>query len=126
MFGEQTIPRTRLDLERYLESIKNADHEQQANIDPSAVRAAIERLNQRPAPEAGYLLVRQTGLPAYNVQTAVDVEHWLIVAHAVVFDASEIRRLKPMAEAAKQALGREAFSVVADAGFCKWGATRTF
>src|SRR5271167_3587918 len=44
---------------------------------------AIERLNQHPEPEAGYMLVRQTALPAYNVRTAVDTEHALIVAHAV-------------------------------------------
>jgi hypothetical protein len=37
------------------------------------------------------MLVRQTALPAYNVQTAVDAEHALIVAHAVVLDASDIQ-----------------------------------
>jgi hypothetical protein len=70
--------RERLDLQRYLESIKKADEEQQANIDQSAVQAAIERLKQHPEPEVGYMLVRQTALPAYNVQTAVDAEHTLI------------------------------------------------
>ena len=63
------------------------------------------------------MLVRQTALPAYNVQTAVDAEHALIVAHAVVLDASDIRCLKPMAEAAKHALELETFNVVADAGY---------
>lgn len=29
------------------------------------------------------MLVRQATLPAYNVQTAVDAEHALIVAHAL-------------------------------------------
>jgi transposase len=109
--------RERLDLERYLESIKKADEEQEANIDQSAVQAAVDRLSQHPEPEAGYMLVRQTALPAYNVQTAVDAEHALIVAHAVVLDASDIRCLKPMAEAAKQALELETFNVVADAGY---------
>ena len=109
--------RERLDLQRYLESIKKADEEQQANIDPSAVQAAIERLKQHPEPEAGYMMVRQTALPAYNVQTAVDAEHSLIVAHAVVLDASDIRCLKPLAEAAKRALELETFNVVADAGY---------
>lgn len=114
---EVSCGRERLDLERYLESIKKADEEQQANIDPSAVQAAIERLKQHPEPEAGYMMVRQTALPAYNVQTAVDAEHSLIVAHAVVLDASDIRCLKPMAEAAKHALELETFNVVADAGY---------
>jgi hypothetical protein len=109
--------RERLDLQRYLESIKKADEEQEANIDQSAVQAAVKRLKQHPEPEAGYMLVRQTALPAYNVQTAVDAEHALIVAHAVVLDASDIRCLKPMAEAAKKVLELETFNIVADAGY---------
>jgi transposase len=109
--------RERLDLQRYLESIKKADEEQQTDIDASAVQAAVERLKQHPEPEAGYMLVRQTALPAYNVQTAVDAEHALIVAHEVVLDASDIRCLRPMAEAAKRALELDTFNVVADAGY---------
>ena len=42
------------------------------NIDPIAVQAALEKLKQHPEPEAGFMLVRQTALPAYNIQTAVD------------------------------------------------------
>ena len=109
--------RERLDLQRYLDSVEKTDEEQQANIDPSSIQAAVDRLKQHPEPEANYMLVRQTTLPAYNVQTAVDTEHALIVAHAVVLDASDIRCLTPMAEAAKQALELETFNVVADAGY---------
>src|SRR5271170_7064722 len=60
--------RERLALQRYLDSIDKADDEQQASIDPSAVQAALEKLKQHPEPDAGYMLVRQTALPAYNVQ----------------------------------------------------------
>ena len=109
--------RERLALQRYLDSAEKADEEQQLNIDASAVEAALEKLKQHPEPEVGYMLVRQTVLPAYNVQTAVDTEHALIVAHAVVLDSSDIRCLKPMAEAAKKALEMESFKVVADAGY---------
>ena len=109
--------RERLALQRYLDSVEKADEEQQANIDPSAVQAALEKLKKHPEPEAGYMFVRQTALPAYNVQTAVDSEHALIVAHTVVLDASDIRCLKPMAEAAKKALEVDKFKVVADAGY---------
>jgi len=108
--------RERIALQRYLDSIERADEEQQAQIDPSAVQAAIEKLKQHPEPEAGFMLVRQTALPAYNVQTAVDSEHALIVAHSVVLDASDIRCLRPMAEAAEKALEVDSFHVVADAG----------
>ena len=109
--------RERLALQRYLDSIEKADEEQQASIDPSAVQTALEKLKQHPEPEAGFMLVRQTALPAYNVQTAVDAEHALIVAHAVVLDAADSRCLQPMAEAAKRALGVDSFQVVADAGY---------
>lgn len=106
----------RLALQRYLESVEKAD-EEHAAIDPSAVQTALEKLTQLPEPEAGFMLVRQTALPAYNVQTAVDAEHALIVAHAVVLDAADSRCLRPMAEAAKKALGVDSFQIVADAGY---------
>jgi transposase len=109
--------RERLALQRYLDSIEKADEEQQASIDSSAVQTALEKLKQHPEPEAGFMLMRQTSLPAHNVQTAVDAEHALIVAHAVVLDASDIRCLKPLAEAAKKALEMDSFQVVADAGY---------
>jgi transposase len=109
--------RERLALTRYLEGIEKADKEQRASVDPSAVQAALKKLKQHPEPEAGYMLVRQTALPAYNLQTAVDSEHALIVAHEVVLDASDIRCLKPMAEAAKVAVQKDSFKVVADAGY---------
>jgi transposase len=109
--------RERIALTRYLEGIEKADKEQQVSVDPSAVQVALEKLKQHPEPEAGYMLVRQTALPAYNLQTAVDSEHALIVAHDVVLDASDIRCLKPMAEAAKLAIQKNSFNVVADAGY---------
>jgi transposase len=56
--------------------------------------------------------------PAYNVQTAVDTEHALIVAQKVTDHGADNRLLLPMAEAAKQALGDpDALNVVADAGY---------
>jgi hypothetical protein len=63
------------------------------------------------------MLVRHVALPAYNVQTAVDAEHAIIVAHSVRLEASDIRCLKPMADAAKEALGVSTLQVVADAGY---------
>lgn len=109
--------RERVELQRYLDKIEKADKEQQTNIDPSAIQAALEKLKQHPEPDAKFMLVRQMALPAYNVQTAVDAEHAIIVAHSVTLDASDIRCLKPMAEAAKEALGATTLQVVADAGY---------
>jgi transposase len=109
--------RERVALQRYLDSVEKADTEQETKIDQSAVQAALEKLKQNAEPEARFMLVRQQALPAYNIQTAVDTEHALIVAHAVVLDASDIRCLMPMAEAAKEALEANSFKVVADAGY---------
>jgi transposase len=109
--------RERVALQRYLDSVEKADIDQETKIDQSAVQAALEKLKLNAEPEAGFMLVRQQALPAYNIQTAVDTEHALIVAHAVVLDASDIRCLRPMAEAAKEALEADSFKVVADAGY---------
>jgi transposase len=109
--------RERQALERYLDSIEKTDEEQQTAIDPSAVRAALEKLQQHPEPEARFMPVAGTKAPAYNVQTAVDAEHGLIVAHAVTLEAGDNVQLQPMAEAAKKALGAESLQVVADAGY---------
>lgn len=80
----------RLELQRYLDKIEKADEEQQASIDQSEVQAALEKLKRHPEPGAKFMLVRQMALPAYNVQTAVDAEHAIIVAHSVTLDASDI------------------------------------
>jgi len=55
--------------------------------------------------------------PAYNVQTAVDGAHALIVAHEVVNDVADNRQLQPMGEAARDALGADRLDVLADAGY---------
>jgi transposase len=109
--------RERVALQRYLSGLEKADTEPETKIDQSAVQAALEKLKQNSEPETGFMLVRQQALPAYNVQTAVDTENALIVADAVVLDASDIRCLRPMAEAAKDALELDSFNVVADAGY---------
>jgi transposase len=55
--------------------------------------------------------------PSYNVQTAVDADTGLIVHHAVTNEPNDTRQLHPMAKAAKEALGVERLTVVADAGY---------
>jgi transposase len=110
--------RERQALEKYLDSCEKADEESQAVIDPSVVRAALEKLKQHPEPEARLMRMAGSFAPAYNVQTAVDAEHALIVAHAVTLDVADSRCLEPMAEAAHQALDRPAtLNIVADAGY---------
>jgi transposase len=109
--------RERQALEKYLDSCEQADEEAQALIDPSAVQAALNKLKQHAEPEASFMRMAGSFAPAYNVQTAVDAEHGLIVAHAVTLDAADNRCLEPMAEAAKKALEADRLNIVADAGY---------
>lgn len=54
---------------------------------------------------------------AYNVQSAVDGAHGLILHHAVTQETTDNRQLAPMALAAKEVLEAASLTVVADAGF---------
>ena len=60
---------------------------------------------------------RGTGVVGYNVQTAVDDKHHLIVAHEVTNVGHDRAALATMAEQARTATGIEALSVVADRGY---------
>jgi transposase len=106
-------------LKRYLDQMERADAEDEVVIEPSAVAAALEKLQRDPEPEARFMLMAGGGIaPAYNVQTAVDAEHGIIVAQAVTTEGGDQRSLLPMAEAAKAALGNpETLNVVADGGY---------
>ena len=53
----------------------------------------------------------------YNVQTAVDEKHQLIVAHEVTNDPTDHAHLAEMAVRAKETLGVEQLEVVADMGY---------
>lgn len=54
---------------------------------------------------------------AYNAQSAVDSKHKLIVAFELTNEGNDTRQLHPMAEKAKEALGSESLTVVADTGY---------
>ncbi len=69
-----------------------SDVEQQVTIDPSAVQAAIEKLSKHPEPEVGFMRISGGTSPGYNVQTAVDAEHALIVTPAVTLEGSTSRK----------------------------------
>ncbi len=70
-------------------------------------------------PEARSLRTRGTGIVGYNVQTAVEPDNHLIVAHAVTNQFNDHRQLSPMAIAAKQAMGVDELDAVADRGYFK-------
>jgi Transposase DDE domain len=99
--------------------MEEADAEEGLEIDPAAVAAALEKLRQHPEPEARFLCTPSGKVPAYNVQTAVESKHALIVAQQVNDEATDNRCLQPMAEAAPAAVGQpgQVLHVVADGGY---------
>jgi transposase len=62
---------------------------------------------------------RGTGMVGYNVQTAVDARHHLIVAHEVTNVGHDRTQLANMARQAKDAMATDGLTVVADRGYFK-------
>ncbi len=60
---------------------------------------------------------RGSGVVGYNVQTAVDTENHLIVAHEVTNVGSDRAQLATVAKAAKEVLGADRLEAVADRGY---------
>ena len=60
---------------------------------------------------------RGTGMVGYNVQTAVDTSHHLIVAHEVTNVGHDRTQLTSMTRHVQQTLGRDALTVIADRGY---------
>ncbi|HUT40615.1 MAG TPA: IS1182 family transposase, partial [Gammaproteobacteria bacterium] len=70
-------------------------------------------------PDSRAMKTRGNGIVGYNVQTAVEAEHHLIVAHEVTNQGSDRNQLSPMATQAGEALDAEDLTVIADAGYFK-------
>lgn len=105
-------------VQRYLNEMEAADAEDEVVVDPSAVQEALKKLREHPEPEVRFMRTTAGQVPAYNVQTAVDAEHALIIAHEVTTESNDTRSLLPMAEAAQAAMGNpESLHVIADAGY---------
>jgi transposase len=85
-----------------------------------------ERLKQEPDeqlsltdPDARSMMsqAKGTGLVGYNVQTAVDARHHLIVAHEVTNVGHDRAQLSKMALAAREAMGKKQLKAYADRGY---------
>ena len=70
-------------------------------------------------PDARSMKNREGGIVGYNLQTAVDAEHHLIVAHEVINEGVDRDQLAVMAKKAKEAMGAKELTVVADRGYFK-------
>jgi hypothetical protein len=62
---------------------------------------------------------RGTGMVGYNVQTAVDTKHHLIVAHEVTNSGHDRDQLSSMAHQARDAIDKDTLTVFADRGYYK-------
>jgi hypothetical protein len=60
---------------------------------------------------------RGSGVVGYNVQSAVDTKHHLIIAHEVTNVGSDRSQLSYMTQRARAAIGSEAIEAVADRGY---------
>ncbi len=131
-------------IERYLSQIASADRQETAVATDNTQRlknkitalktemARLKRLEvhmlQTPDqqisltdPDARSMATsgRGTGMVGYNVQTAVDAKHHLIVTHEVTNVGHDRHQLHHMAQQAKAAMGTETLAVVADRGYFK-------
>ena len=139
---KQRMEQIEASIERYLGQLDSADREE-----PSVAEAKTPRLNDKIAalkeemqrlkeleaqmleepdkqisltdPDARSMKTRGNGIVGYNVQTAVDTAHHLIVAHEVTNVGSDRGQLSNMAKQARTAMGVEDLTAVADRGYFK-------
>ena len=125
-------------IERYMQRLAEADQVEPAADDAQALQKKITKLREEMArlkklevrmleapdkqlsltdPDARSMNSRGTGVVGYNVQSAVDAKHHLIVAHQVSNVGSDRKQLSPMAKEAKAVLGTKKLKVVADKGY---------
>jgi transposase len=88
------------------------------------MRANLARLDEsgetqlsRTDADARLLAKSSQTVAGYNVQIAVDDKHKLIVASEVVNDGNDTGQLHKMAKAAKEELGAETLTALADSGY---------
>ncbi len=83
------------------------------------VQAAADQQVSLTDPDARAMATsgKGTGIVGYNVQTAVDAEHHLIVAHEVTNQGHDRHQLAPMALKAQEATGNKEITVLADRGY---------
>jgi transposase len=127
---------------RYLAELDRADREPSAVSEDRVsrlkekithIKEQMQRLNQigeqmEAAPDHQVSLTdpdarsmatsgRGTGIVGYNVQTAVDAKHHLIVAHEVTNLGHDRTQLSPMAQQAGEAIGEDRLTALADRGY---------
>lgn len=101
------------DIKRALDKLERERQEIQAQVQQLAERGSDTVVQTELDAQAMHSL---HGAPGYNLQTVVEVESHLIVAHAVTNDRNDQQQLQPMAERASEVLG-EPCTALADTGY---------
>jgi hypothetical protein len=93
--------------------------EKRAKIQADLARLEESGQTQLSRTDPDARLLSKTGqmVAGYNVQIAVDDKHKLIVASEVVNDGNDTGQLHTMAKAAKEELGAQTLTVLADTGY---------
>ena len=129
-------------IQRYLDALETADRTQPAEVEAKTerlqdkirkLRAQMRQLDETKAqlkllpegqlsttdPDARSMVsqAKGSGLVGYNVQTAVDAKHHLIVAHDVTNIGNDRAQLSKMARAAREAMATERLQAFADRGY---------
>jgi transposase len=125
-------------IERYLARLDETDQTEPPPDDAKTLQDKVAKLREEMArlkklevrmleapdqqlsltdPDARSMNSRGTGVVGYNVQSAVDAKHHLIIAHDVSKVGSDRQQLSRMAKQAKAILGTEKLTVVADKGY---------
>ena len=129
-------------IQRYLDALETADRTQPAEIEAKTerLRDKIDKLREQMRqlnnmkeqldhepdgqrsttdPDARSMIsqAKGSGLVGYNVQTAVDSKHHLIVAHEVTNIGNDRTQLYKMAQAAREAIGKDKLKAFADRGY---------
>jgi len=98
-------------LQEHLEALKQREKE---------VKAQPDKQISETDPDSRLMKQSTVGsLVGYNVQTAVDTDYKLIVAHEVTNSPVDRGQLLPIARLAKHATNRDAVTVLADKGYYK-------
>lgn len=98
-----------------LEQLKARQQKNQDRLEK--LQASGEKQLAEVDEDARLLSKNGQSVAGYNVQTAVDEKHKLLVTCAVTQDGNDTQQLAPMAKQAKQVLGVSHFEVVSDAGY---------
>jgi transposase len=113
----EAVPSKSVRLKEKIEKLR--EQMQQLQEMEVAIKAAPDQQISLTDPDARSMATsgKGTGIVGYNVQTAVDAKHHLIVAHEVTNVGHDRAQLANMARQAREAMGHTRLTVLADRGY---------